>query len=153
MCAFWSGGRAAQRDRERRHWLTGCPSFPHAHRPSGSQFGFLWKLHFLFLPLVSLVTSKTNTHSCVIGSQLHFSSRHLGLGTQQDVASRNPNHLSLTPFVPLHSVPHPHRSRLAGALVRGTKDKGPWSSFLHPGTGPPGPYRELCAQVIHPAHE
>lgn len=71
MCACgwgWGGAQGAT-------FLARGPSAPAFSGHTDSfwrPFGLVWKLRFLFLPLVSLATWKTNTHSCVTGSHSVF---------------------------------------------------------------------------------
>lgn len=110
-CACAWGGRAE------------CPPLSMHTDVFEVSLGFCGNFAFLVLLLVSLVTSKTNTHSCVTGSPSDFSDRLLGLGTRQNVGSRNPNRAS-----PLQSrLPAP-RTKGHGALLRPGR----------PGPGPSG---------------
>lgn len=100
-----------------------CPSLSMHTDVFEVSLGFCGNFAFLVLLLVSLVTLKTNTHSCVTGSPSDFSDRLLGLGTRQNVGSRNPNRAS-----PLQSrLPAP-RTKGHGALLRPGR----------PGPGPSG---------------
>lgn len=76
----------------------------HALRCFGSQFGFLWKLYFFTFPLVSLVTPKTNTHSCVTWLPATFFQQTPRARTPEVWA---PSSLSVNPSCPAQDTPLP----------------------------------------------
>ena len=96
------------------------------------------------------------------GSQLHFSSRHLGLETQQDLDSRNPDELSLNSFTSISLCTKEPAGQMSSSRSPGGKGLWllfllPWSSLLprqgQAGVGweaETGVGRELCSWTFQP---
>lgn len=148
----WDGVGTAEAGQSALLLAPGLPGSPFCMHTAFFEvsLGFCGNFIFVFFPLVSLVTSKTNTHTAVSpGSQLHFSSRHLGLETQQDLDSRNPNS-HLTPSPPFQSVP---RSQLDKSLLghQGERFVAVRSTALEQASLQIRPGRgELCSHVFQP---